>query len=189
MRIFIIAGHASGLSAFSEAIGKSLEIKVASVSQWLEPIIDRKITTRQDRINALTEATIRELRESQDGYLDYIKSHHDLSKPLIIEGIRNPRDFTGLFDPLHDMVVFLNRDNNPHQTTLFETGILVINSYVNWLASIGLLDQEKRVCFEYKIEDLDKVVDNFVKFYNYHDWCKYCGEIHSPTMKSCGAVI
>src|SRR6202030_1289981 len=97
-----------------------------------------------------------------------------LNKPLIIEGCRNPSDFTQLFDPMHDIVIFLNRDNNPHQTTLFETGILVINSYVNWLANTQLLDREKRVCFEYKIEDLDKVIDNFIKFYNYHDWCKHC---------------
>lgn len=177
MKIFVIGQSGTGKTPFAKLVGEQLGMKAISASEWLNKLSDgKRMNTKQEHIDVLTEITLRELRENQDACGDFIRANHDLTQPLIIEGCRNPRDFVQLFDPMHDVVIFLNRESNPYHTTPFEMGILVIDSYVNWTAGIGLLDKEKRVCYAYKIDELPKVIDNFVKFFKYKDWCVICGD-------------
>lgn len=177
MKIFILGASGSGQTPFAAMIGEKLGIKVASASDWLNKLSEGISTkSKQEYIDTTTELAVRELRGNQNACFEFIKETNDLSKPLIIEGCRNPKDFIQLFDPMKDVVVFLNRDANPYHTTAFEHGIVVIDGYVNWTAKVGLLDKEKRINFKYDIKELSSVVDNFVQFFKYKDWCLLCGD-------------
>lgn len=51
---------------------------------------------------------------------------------MIIDGLRNPRDFVHLFDFNQDLVIFVERDGFEIKNE-FEAGIDVIKNYVEWL--------------------------------------------------------
>jgi hypothetical protein len=59
----------------------------------------------------------------------------------VIEGVRSPIDFVELFDPRQDCAVFLDYtgDEKP-DVTEFEGGLSVIQKYLDWLITNGLLD-------------------------------------------------
>jgi hypothetical protein len=174
MNIFVLGQSGSGKTPLSKLIGSKLGIPVISAGDWAVPVTP-KAASKQDVIDETTKIAVANTRLDPNGCISYVKAK--LSGPSIIEGIKNPRDFSSLFDPAQDLVVFLNRDNTPYRASVYEAGILVIDSYVNWLAGTGLLDKEKRVNFKYEIADLPSVADNFTKFFQYNDWCLICGEV------------
>ena len=178
-----MGGSGTGKTPFSELVAKQLGIKCISASEWLKPLIDKEFKTKQDHIDGLTELTIKELQKNPDACLDYIELTHDLTQPLVIEGVRNLRDFVHLADLQRDVMVFLNRKGNPHRPGSFDYGVVVISDYVNWAANNNLTDKEKRVSFQYTIDELPAVVDNFVKFFQYKGWCLTCGDLGCKHVK------
>lgn len=177
MRIYVLGQSGSGKTPFSKMVGEKLNLPVISAGNWINGRIslDKQIS-KQKAIDLTTETSIKELRNDPDVCIDYVVQLLNMvGSDAIIEGIKNPRDFATLFDISKDLVIFLNRDKNPYTASSFEMGIVVIDHYVNWAASTGLLDQEKRVNFKYEISELPSVVENFVKFFNYMDWCLKCG--------------
>jgi hypothetical protein len=54
--------------------------------------------------------------------------------------MRNPFDLVRSFDPRHDVVVFLERPDNPLSPTAFETGLDVIAAALRWLVDNGLAE-------------------------------------------------
>jgi hypothetical protein len=178
MKIFIFGQSGSGKTPFAEMVAQQLGVKFISASEWLKPITQDKVfLTKQEHIDGLTAISINELRKNPDACVDYIRKTHDLTQPLIIEGVRNPRDFMNLADFQRDAFVFLNRKPNPYRPSTFDRGVVVISDYVHWLVANGLTDKEKRVNFIYEIEELGDVVDNFVKFFQHKGWCLTCGDL------------
>ena len=54
---------------------------------------------------------------------------------VVIDGLRNPRDFALLFDPLTDIVVYLTRDNIDFCND-FEKGVEIIVEMTKWNENI-----------------------------------------------------
>lgn len=189
MKIFIIGQSGSAKTPFADAISRALNVKFVSASDWLKPITgDAKFKTKQEHIDGLTAVTLRELHKNFDACTDYITATNDLSAPLIIEGMRNPRDFVKMFDFRHDMVIFLNREDNPYRATQFERGIMVIDGYITWAVTNGLLDTERRVNFMFQPKDLDATVKNFIDFFRYKGWCVICGDRGCQHLRSGSGV-
>lgn len=181
MKIFVLGRSSTGKSPFAKAIASQLGFEMISGSDWLIPLSENlTFSSKQERIDKLTALTQRELLKNPNAAVEYIKEHHDLSKPVVIEGIRSPSDFFQLVDLRHDLIIFLNRDPNPYQSTAFESGLIVIDKYIKWAERNGLVDRERRVSYIYPIEELDLVIENFVKFFQYKGWCKLCGDSFCP---------
>jgi len=61
---------------------------------------------------------------------------------VVIDGIRNPRDFINLFNPNKDKVVFVSKEKTEIKSTIFEKGIIVIKEYIKWLEENNLLENK-----------------------------------------------
>lgn len=181
MKIFVLGRSGAGKTPFSDAVATQLGMKRISGSEWLKPLSEGMVfPTKQDHIDKLTALSIRELVKNPNAAVDYMKANHDLAQPVVIEGLRSPSDFFQLVDLRHDMVVFLNRDPNPYLSNAYESGLVVIDKYLKWAERNGFVDKERRVSYVYKIEELDEVIDNFVKFFQYRNWCVICGDRGCP---------
>lgn len=177
MKVFVIGQSGSGKTPFAEMIAPRLGVPFYSASEWLKPITQGKaFLTKQEHIDGLTAISIKELQKNPNACLDYLRANHDLTQPCVIEGVRNPRDFIHLVDLNKDLLVFLNRKPNPYRPSTFDRGVVVISDYVHWVVANGLMDKERRVNFMYEMEDLNNVVEDFVKFFEYKGWCVTCGD-------------
>jgi hypothetical protein len=176
VKIFVIGKSSSGKTPFAEAVATQLGMEKISGSEWLKPFSEgMEFLTKQEHIDKLTDISLRELKKNSNAAVDYIQEHYDLTKPCIIEGIRSPSDFFQLINLKHDLVVGLNRSLNPYKSNAYESGLVVIDKYLKWAERNGLVDKERRVSYFYPIEELDEVIDNFVKFFHYRGWCVVCG--------------
>lgn len=177
MNIFVIGQSGCGKTPFAEMIAPKLGMKHISASEWLKPITEGKdFPTKQEHIDGLTAISILELQKNPNACVDYIRSKYDLTHPMVIEGVRNPRDFLNLADMNRDVFVFLNRRPNPYRPSSFDRGVVVISDYVHWAVSNHLADKEKRVNFVYDVKELPNVVEDFVGWFQHKGWCVTCGD-------------
>ena len=177
MKIFVLGRSGAGKTPFADALATQLGMTRVSGSEWLKPLSEgMTFPTKQDHIDKLTALSLVELRKNPNAAVDYMRATHDLSKPTVIEGLRSPTDFFQLCDLRHDLVIFLNREPNPYQTNAYESGLVVIDKYLKWAERNGFVDKERRISYTYKIEELDEAIDNFIKFFQYRNWCVICGD-------------
>jgi len=181
--IFLFGARGSGKTPFADMVSKELGINIISVSQWLKPLTEELVFAhKQQQIDTVTNININELIKDPNGFVNYVKSFEDT--PAIIDGICNIYDFSRLFDIRRDLIVFLNRNENPYKTNLFETGLLQIDSYLNWSAALGLIDKERRINYKFDMKDLREVADDFVKLFTWRGWCLQCGGAGCSHQKS-----
>ena len=67
-----------------------------------------------------------ELRRDPAVSVEHLRGRADLSRPCVIEGMRNPYDFVACFDPRADVAVFLAHEGSALPATPFERGLDVI---------------------------------------------------------------
>lgn len=96
----------------------------------------------QEYLRGITAYSCEALKANPNACVDYIRAHHDVDGGcLILEGLRNPRDFTLLFRPEHDRVILLNYPENPIVPTDFERhGVRAIRDTLEWMVTTGMLD-------------------------------------------------
>lgn len=121
MKIFIIGYSRSGKTTLAELMAKELGVKYCSASGWLHQMFDvmalcAKDETKQEYIERLTALSLDTLQTDPDVCIRYVRK----SQATIIEGIRNPRDFLELFDPITDVVIYCNRYDVQDAATNFE---------------------------------------------------------------------
>ena len=128
-------------------------------------------------IEAMTKFSIETLRTHPYSCVNDIRKNYDLNQPSIIEGIRNPFDFIHLFDPTKDLVIFLERVENPLPSTKFEGGLDVIESYLHWLVETTLIESNRilKLNFlrypdpnKYPYKDLDACMPDTITFIKKH---------------------
>jgi hypothetical protein len=100
------------------------------------------VADRAAFVEAITRFATARLRERPDACLAYLRSHHDLERACVLEGVRNPYDFAHLFDPRQDRVMLLNFTGERLPGTVFERGLEVIETYLEYLVEAGLIGTE-----------------------------------------------
>ena len=149
MKIYVIGSSKSGKTPFASKIAEVLGWSLVCASEWFrKTFLQQGPSDRQAFTDAITAFTIQTLREDPDLNLRYLSSRHDLSRPCVVEGFRNPRDFIRLFDYRQDRVVFLRCEETDLRETDFEGGIQVMRSYLRYLLDCGLLREEQMVQIE-----------------------------------------
>lgn len=144
MKILVIGSSKSGKTPLAAQISRALGWPVIGASEWFRKVFPPQgDQDRQAFTEAITAFTLETLREDPDLNMRYLRSRHDLSRPCVIEGLRNPRDFIRLFDYRQDRVVFLRCAETDVRETEFEGGIAVIRAYLRYLGSCGLLHPDQ----------------------------------------------
>lgn len=149
MNIFLIGYTASGKTTLGMLLcgdvrpwGAPIYIKA---SEWI-----RRQFAGSATAEVLTEASRSQLRDNPRVCLDYIRRRNDISKPgavYVIDGVRNPGDFAGLFDPRTDLVVFVYRDQRGAVTTFEGGGVAAIAAHVGWMVAEAILSPSAVLAF------------------------------------------
>lgn len=146
MKIFIIGISKTGKSTLSTYLSNKYNLEHIKSSLSIRNSFEYKesdFNNKQDFINAITEYSI-ELNQKVPNFIStYIKNNYDLTKNVIIEGIRNPNNFFDLFNINEDKVIFLDYLNNEVKQTKFENGIDVIKHYLNWNLELNIIPQNR----------------------------------------------
>lgn len=70
----------------------------------------------------------------------------------VIDGIFSPKDFSYLFDPVNDIVIFLNRlDNETEFKDYEDISLSVSRDYCFWLSSTGVIDKDRWLEYNFKM--------------------------------------
>jgi hypothetical protein len=147
MKMFVLGRSGTGKTPLAKQTAAALGVPHVGASAWVRrmfpPLPDgAPPAERQRQIAQMTRFSLDELRRDPASCLDFLERHHDLARPCVIEGMRNPYDFVRTFDPRHDLAVILERRGSPLEKTGFEGGLDVIDAYLRWLVDNGLLDDD-----------------------------------------------
>ncbi len=152
MKTFILGRSGTGKSPFAQQVAAATGMAHVSASRWVRerfPKTRFDYDTRQQFVDAITAFSQARLREDPNVCVDFITTNEPIADRVIIEGIRNPRDFALLFDPKHDEVVLLDHSPADLVPTAFEGGLAVIERYLTWMVDTGLIDDTRIVRYRY----------------------------------------
>lgn len=143
MKIFVIGVSQTGKSTLSKYLCEKYQMKHIQSSVMVRETFSKKesdFKNKQDFIDAITEYSILLNRRNPNAVSDYIQEHYFLEN-VIIEGIRNPNNFHKLFDIKKDKVILLDYTKNSIIKTDFESGIDVIDNYLNWNLKMKIITE------------------------------------------------
>lgn len=96
------------------------------------------------------------LSKKPDSHTDHIKSlTNKMMRGCIIEGERNPVEFSKLYNPQWDMVLFLKRLDVPTYDTKIEKGIDVIKDIIRWNIGVGITAPESVLSMSYGLGEVE----------------------------------
>lgn len=129
MTIFVIGHSKSGKSTLSSLLSSDLGCDVISAGGWVRNAFAGQKPTRKE----MDDYSCAALKKNLNICKDYILAGMVEQQNSIIEGIRNPRDFTFLYQP-GDIVIIMKL-NPAIEESEFETkGIAAIESYLEFEA-------------------------------------------------------
>ena len=129
-RIFIIGHTSAGKSTYARQLAVVLgKCPIVSGGGWVREAFPN-VTDPEGLTNAARAA----LRSNPDRSLAWVGDRPTTSTYQIVEGIRNPRDFAYLCDPLKDIVVFLRAAGDLPATTWEATGVGAIHKLAAFYA-------------------------------------------------------
>lgn len=135
MRIFVLGKSSAGKTPFARRVSEALGIRHVGASAWVR----ERFGDRSASVEAMTRFAIDELRRDPNVSVVSLRTRVSAGEHCVIEGMRNPYDFTCTFDPRTDHAVFLDHAGGAAPTA-FERGLDVIRLYLAWLEDAGLLD-------------------------------------------------
>ena len=148
MNIFVLGLTKTGKTTIAGRVAKKLSYELVSGSTWVKSRYvppPGVVVGSPDYLRDITNYSCSQLASNPNVCVDYIHAHHCVEEGfLVIEGLRNPRDFTLLFRPDEDLLILLNYPNNPIVPSDFERhGVRVIRDTVEWMTSTGILDPSR----------------------------------------------
>lgn len=156
MKTFIIGLPQSGRSRIAKALAEDSRLHYISATDWLASTFrpPRPEEKKEDFEQAYHDYYIGRLKEDQDIVTTNLYEAMSASGAdhFIIDGISNPSDFTYIFNPEFDAVVFLNRTDAESAAKDYEgVSVNVMRDYSLYLSLLGLLPRERWLEYNYKI--------------------------------------
>jgi len=161
MKVFILGLSQCGKTTVAKALAESPDAFSITVSSWLKSNFRlRSVNEEQEdfekaRNEFLAIGLKRDANLIADSVEITMSMHSDFNpkiKKFIIDGVTSPRDFTKLFNYNEDVAIFLNRVDNPSETTDHDgIGQNVIRDYCLWLSTMGLLPKERWTEYNYRM--------------------------------------
>jgi hypothetical protein len=141
INIFVIGQSGTGKSPIANRISEAKELQLIKASEYFIESFKGYSEDRNEFIRLISQFSAEKLSEDPYVNINYIKEKI-YNKPFVIEGIRNPIDFTNLFKFGKDKVIFLNYIDNKLSKSNFESGLDIILSIINWSKNIGIMSNE-----------------------------------------------
>jgi hypothetical protein len=151
MKIFVLGSSHSGKTPLAEAIARNLQLPVFGAGEWVRGKIGAAAVDMADYIARATERSVEILRRDFSFSLRSISDAMKDSPSCVIDGERNPYDFIRLFDPATDLTVSLTHNLGNSRNSAYESGLLVILSYLDWLGRNAFIStgQDRRYDFKF----------------------------------------
>jgi len=153
MKVFLVGLPQSGRTTIGKALAQELGYQYIDAVSWVKSVYrapaegehpqqydDELHHWYLDRLAVNPDLIINNVIESMEAY----NIHHQDKLSFIIDGISSPRDLIKLFDPIKDVIVFLNRTNNDAEFKDYENiGVSVMRDYCFWLSSANLISKNR----------------------------------------------
>lgn len=97
----------------------------------------------QEYVQRVTAYSVDCLKTDFSCSLDFARKSLENLSSVVIDGERNPFDFVHLFDPEHDFAILLKMSSEGQMSTRYETGLLTIESYLDWLLANGFIREQQ----------------------------------------------
>lgn len=157
MKIFVVGTPGSGRTTVAKAICQTAGYQYIDASSWLkatfrDKLEEEHIQQYQDEYHHYLSNRIKlNPYLNIDNILDTIQSLPK-SDHIVMDGIFSPKDFVHLFNVNEDVIVFLNRTDNPEEFKDSESiAVSVIRDYCYWMSSAGLLEKRRWIEYNFKI--------------------------------------
>jgi len=161
MKIFVIGFSQSGKSTLAKALSETFDAVHISASNWTKQFEINKsdLEYRAKVTNASREALSKDHLISVQAIRTEVLESKKAIK--IIEGIRNPFDFTHLFDIKNDYVIFLFPCDVVASDS-FDGGVKVIQDTALWMLANNMI-QIERIFIErnHTVEETKKLAAYF----------------------------
>jgi hypothetical protein len=175
MKIFVMGTSGIGKTPFAKRVAEGLALPHIGASAWVRRLFTVPSgLSREEQVAAMTAFSTKALAEDPDACLRHLRSEPALAGACVIEGIRNPRDFSALWDPRKDLAIFLR--HTAVAPTAFERGLEVIEAYVRWSIANGLAPKEslRELSYTYLwraegTPNLDDLIDETIATVNVPD--------------------
>jgi len=164
--IFVVGASNTGKSTLAKKIRDTFDLKYVHAGTWATEMYETRPEEKSRAyIDGVTAYALDKLREDPNICITYLASQGVMcGKGFLVDGIRNPRDFSRIFDTQNDVAVILNYKENPIAPTIFEQGVEVITAYTQWLVSNGLLPENRVQNITYtSLEQLAQQTPNIIQ--------------------------
>lgn len=140
--VFVVGYSKVGKTPLARRIAERLNLTHVPGSEWIKARYapsDAASKDTQTYIDEITALSLRCLAENPDACVNFIRAKYDVAEGgLVIEGLRNPRDFTMLYRPDVDVVIFLNHASVKSATLFEQGGVDAIMGNVAWMEVHGI---------------------------------------------------
>lgn len=164
MNIFVIGQSGTGKTPISKLIAEKKGMNHIKGSEYFREAFKGSSEDRNDFINLITLFSKKEL--SKDPYVNIKYLKKKIGTNDVIEGIRNPVDFSNLFKFGEDEVIYLDYKNNPLIKTDLEDGLDVIESLIKWAINTKLMkeNQFKKITFSsfFEEDNLEEKIQEYI---------------------------
>ena len=157
MKIFILGLAKSGKTTVAKSLTDSSGICAISAVNWVKSTFRAKQEKElpEDYELAELEYVSSRLKVNPDLFTNNIKDIMSVNSHcsiFVIDGINSPRDFSQLFDYNKDIVIFLNRIDNP-ETVKDDEGVAlnIMRDYCLWLTTMNLLNKDRWWEFNFRL--------------------------------------
>lgn len=139
MKIFVIGQSGTGKTPIAAKISEALSFNHVKASEYFRKTFTGHSDDRNEFTKMITEYSAHVLKENPYVNIDYLKDK--LQGNCVVEGVRNPIDFSNLFEFGKDKIIFLEYRNNPILKTDFENGLDIIESIMSWAQQQGIVSE------------------------------------------------
>lgn len=136
---FVIGASGSGKTTLAREIALRDKRPLISAGAWAREWLGEADHSLASASN-LAAYSVAILRADPKTTIKYIAGRY-AARPAVIEGLRNVADFVHFFDPETDSVIRI--DTDPASMSPFDGGVLVIDSYLQWMVSTGLIREDQ----------------------------------------------
>lgn len=148
MNIFVLGMTKTGKTTVADRIAQKMGYERVSGSTWVKNryvVPPGMVVGSPEYLQGITAYSCEALASNPDACVDFIRANHNVSEGfLVIEGLRNPRDFTLLFRPNEDLLILLNYPDNPVVPSEFERhGVRAIRDIAEWMVTTGMLNPDR----------------------------------------------
>jgi len=181
MNYFIIGNTKSGKTGVAKILQrKHKNLDFLSASEMIKIEFIKKYPERfsnlGEYVKTITNFSVNLLQNDPKANAKYLKLklQQNKEKSFIIDGLRNPIDFMEIFNPLEDVIIYIDNYDKIPKTNFEEYGINAIRSYFNFLTAnrmlknkiIHLYGYSYEEIFEKFCEEIEMEKFNFDELYN-----------------------